>query len=75
MQCLAGSRTHRGGKFNFAAGSEHSARRSGRGEKGVPGLKSRAGSVAPCLAQWAYSFHYPAVFYCFIDQLTVRLHM
>lgn len=47
----------------------------GKEKKGVPGLKSRAGSVAPCLAQWAYSFHYPAVFYCFIDQLTVRLHM
>lgn len=30
MLCLAGSRTHRGGKFNFAAGSEHSARRSER---------------------------------------------
>lgn len=44
-------------------------------EKEVPGLKSRAGSVAPCLAQWAYSFHYAVVFYCFADQLTVTVNM
>ena len=73
MQCLAGSRTHRGGKFNFAAGSEHSARRSER--KRVSGLKSGVGSVAACLAQWAYSFPHTSGFYCFIDQLTVNLKM
>lgn len=44
-------------------------------EKRVPGLKSEAGSVATRLAQWAYSFHYTAVFYCFIDQLTESWRM
>lgn len=42
MQCLDGSHTHRGEKFNFAAGSKSCARRSQR-KRGC--LKSQAGSV------------------------------
>lgn len=73
MECLVGSHTHSGGKFNFAAGSEHSARRS----ESKRGVWIKESELALWLCVWlsGHSFHYTVVFYCFIDQLTVRLNM
>jgi len=66
MWCLAGSRTHRGGKFNFTAGLEHSARRSKR--KSVGWIKES--ELALWLHVWLSGYILFITLLCFIVLLT-----
>lgn len=65
MQCLVGSHTH-GGKFNFAAGSEHSARTSERKR----GVWIKESELAQWLRVWLSGQILFITLLCFIVLLT-----